>query len=59
MRDIKDIFWGNIIIGVIILGIGIFNVVFNSKPINPLSGVAAISMIAIGIYGVTRQKNKE
>ena len=58
MTDIKDVFWGNIVGGVIILGYQLVNIFFNLKPISPLSLFAAISMILIGIYGVTRQKKK-
>ena len=58
MTDIKDVFWGNIAVGVFILGYQLVNIFFNLKPINPLSLFAAISMILIGIYGVTRQKKK-
>ena len=58
MTDIKDVFWGNIVGGVFILGYQLVNIFFNLKPINPLSLFAAISMILIGIYGVTRQKKK-
>lgn len=56
--DKKDIYHGNIIFGIILLGFGLFNFLINGKQPNMLAVFAAVLSMAIGLIGLKYLKNK-
>lgn len=53
--DKRDIYEGNIILGVVILGFGVLRMFFEKRTItsiNPFAVFAAVFLIAIGLYGL-------
>jgi hypothetical protein len=56
--DKKDLYNGNILLGLIISAYGWFNFFVYGKPINTLVSIASILLITIGIVGLKFLKIK-